>query len=569
MRIRILILVCLLVPGFKSTAAKTVFSKDAKTKILLIGTPLDVPSNKTGYLHHFGTHMYMDGCRLLAKCLKQSDGVEAVVSVGWPDDEELLDQVDAIVLYSTPGAEILLKGPQATRFEAMMKDGVGLSAIHWGTGVADPYDKELEEKFLNYLGGIFSHAYSRLEMLHTPNEQLVPAHAICAGWCSNQVLDEIYVKVKVLPEAKPIQRADVSKGEQVIAWTYERPNSNGGRSFGNTLGHFHENFWITSFRKALINGILWTAHYDLPESGAPCMLEPSDLDLTDHLHLYDPLPSHLEVIPVPDRKAFSNTANKKIVLIGTADEPIHMKQCRILAKCLEQSAGVEAVVSEGWPEDRMLLDKVDAIALCASPGAELLLKSTCADQFEALMNKGVGLSAIHLSAGIQESNDKELEEKYLHYLGGVYHIGSESRIVQTLNNQLAPEHAISAGWCSYEMYDKFYPGVKILPDALPLQSYEVKGIDKVIAWAYERPDSRGGRSFGNALGHFHDNFWITSFRRTLLNGILWTAHYDIPETGAPCMVWPSDVSVHGAAHNEAKWLEGVHGYFDRIQNKNQ
>jgi hypothetical protein len=34
------------------------------------------------------------------------------------------------------------------------------------------------------------------------------------------------------------------------------------------------------------------------------------------------------------------------------------------------------------------------------------------------------------------------------------------------------------------------------------------------------------------LGHFHDNFAREDFRRLLVNGILWTAHADVPAEGA-------------------------------------
>ena len=48
---------------------------EEKSKIVLIGHDRD---------HPFGTHEYMADCRLLAKCLEQTPGVEAVVSNGWP-----------------------------------------------------------------------------------------------------------------------------------------------------------------------------------------------------------------------------------------------------------------------------------------------------------------------------------------------------------------------------------------------------------------------------------------------------------------------------------------------------
>jgi aldose 1-epimerase len=40
--------------------------------------------------------------------------------------------------------------------------------------------------------------------------------------------------------------------------------------FEYTLGHFHTLFLQEDFRRMLVNGILRTAHYEVPESGAPC-----------------------------------------------------------------------------------------------------------------------------------------------------------------------------------------------------------------------------------------------------------------------------------------------------------
>jgi type 1 glutamine amidotransferase len=259
-------------PAAKPETGAKSFSSDAAARILLIGTPPD---------HPHGTHMYIHECGLLAKCLEQSPGVDAVVSLGWPADEVLVDAANAIVLYSSPGAEIVLRGNHADRFRALMQKGVGLTAIHWSTGIADANDKELEQEYLHYLGGIFSFGFSGLDMVHTDVDQVVPDHPICRGWSNYEQFDEIYLDIQVLDDATPLEKVYVKDKEQVVAWTYERPNANGGRSYGNTLGHFHENFWITSFRRSLVNGILWTAHYEVPKDGAPCAVLPEDMVLIE------------------------------------------------------------------------------------------------------------------------------------------------------------------------------------------------------------------------------------------------------------------------------------------------
>src|SRR5687768_7807026 len=93
-------------------------------KILLIYTQPD---------HPHGSHMYEHECRLLAKCLEQTDGIEAAVSSGWPADPKMLEGVGCIAFYSRPAGEIVLSDANRERFLELMRRGVGYVAIHWAT----------------------------------------------------------------------------------------------------------------------------------------------------------------------------------------------------------------------------------------------------------------------------------------------------------------------------------------------------------------------------------------------------------------------------------------------------
>jgi type 1 glutamine amidotransferase len=238
-------------------------SPDAKIKVVLIGHQPDHPP---------GTHLYLDECELLAKCLRQTPNVEAIVSDRWPTDPAVLENVSGIVLYSSPGAEIVLQGEHRAQFEELMKKGVGLVALHWATGVGDKDNQALADRYLSCMGGLFSFAFSGLDVSQSRVEQVDAAHPICRGWKDFDLLDEYYLDLKFLPEAKPILRVQVKGKPQTVGWAYERPDSNGGRSYGNTLGHFHELFERESFRRMLVNGILWTVRLDVPPEGAPCTL---------------------------------------------------------------------------------------------------------------------------------------------------------------------------------------------------------------------------------------------------------------------------------------------------------
>src|SRR5271155_4387237 len=76
---------------------------EKKARILLIGKDLD---------HARNTHTYMSDCTLLAKCLSQTEGVETVVSNGWPKDPAILKDVTAIVLHTKLGGTVLFHGAQ-------------------------------------------------------------------------------------------------------------------------------------------------------------------------------------------------------------------------------------------------------------------------------------------------------------------------------------------------------------------------------------------------------------------------------------------------------------------------
>jgi type 1 glutamine amidotransferase len=246
-------------------AAQQLGAADAPpAKIVLLGHKLD---------HPYGSHMYLHECGLLAKCLRQSPGVQALVSDGWPTNAATLQGVNALVLYTSPGGTILLEPTHRAQAEQLLARGVGYVAIHWATDARE----DLGPAYLDVLGGWFNTRFSGLNTTTTRLEQLDKAHPICRGWPEYELHDEIYLNLKFHPDARPLLKVKVKDQEQVVAWTFERPG--GGRSFGTTLGHFHRNFGLEPFRRMLVNGILWAARRDVPAGGAPVQISDDDLKL--------------------------------------------------------------------------------------------------------------------------------------------------------------------------------------------------------------------------------------------------------------------------------------------------
>ena len=250
-------------------ASATLLGADQKAKILLIGKDLDHPRN---------THTYMSDCELLARCLRHTDGVQTVVSNGWPKDPAIVEGVTAIVLHTRLGGSVLFRGPQRRQVQEMLKQGVGITAIHWGTGAETPEGGP----WLQTLGGWFNaegDGFSRYLVQSSKVHQTDRSHPVCRGWSDFDLREEYYFKLCFLPEARPLITTVVEGKQYPIGWVYERPNSHGGRSFGFVGGHFHDNFGIKAFRQAVVNGVLWTAHVDIPQNGAPISITPKDMEL--------------------------------------------------------------------------------------------------------------------------------------------------------------------------------------------------------------------------------------------------------------------------------------------------
>ncbi|MEZ6089697.1 MAG: ThuA domain-containing protein [Pirellulaceae bacterium] len=225
-------------------------------RVLLIPTKLD---------HAWATHMYSDVCQLMAATLNLTPGVEAIVSpdLDWPRDPKLLDEVDAIVYYSRPAGDILLSPAYRPQAKALLERGVGLTAIHWSTGA----EMDIGPTYESLLGGWFNFEFSGLTIDRQPLQQLNPTHPVCRGWDEYLLRDEFYLNLRFDPRAIPLLKVRVNDQDQTVAWVHHRED--GGRSFGTTLGHFHDNFADPRFRKMLANGILWTAGVEIPEAGLP------------------------------------------------------------------------------------------------------------------------------------------------------------------------------------------------------------------------------------------------------------------------------------------------------------
>ena len=89
---------------------------------------------------------------------------------------------------------------------------------------------------------------------------------------SDDVRDGPYVYPK-----GPYSHIEAATGRaEAMMWTVERPD--GGRGFGFTGGHFHDNWGNSEFRKVVLNGLVWLTRSTVPEGGVESEVSKEDLD---------------------------------------------------------------------------------------------------------------------------------------------------------------------------------------------------------------------------------------------------------------------------------------------------
>ena len=74
----------------------------------------------------------------------------------------------------------------------------------------------------------------------------------------------------------PHIQANKNRAEAMM-WAVER--ANGGRGFGFTGGHFHDNWGNPDFRKTVLNALVWLTQAEVPLTGIESKVDPADLEL--------------------------------------------------------------------------------------------------------------------------------------------------------------------------------------------------------------------------------------------------------------------------------------------------
>jgi len=242
--------------------------------------------------HGPGEHEFFAGSAILMNLLKETPGVAPVMARdGWPKNEKIFEGAKAVVFYMDGGGghPILQKEHQAV-VQKLIDQGVGFVNLHY----AVEYPKSKSDHVLQWLGGYYETDFSYNPHWEADFKKM-PEHEITHGVKPFKIKDEWYFNIRFAPESKKVTPiliatpADSVRSspnapaavkehpgrEEVVAWAFERDK--GGRSFGFTGGHTHANWGDESFRRLVVNAILWSAHVEVPKDGAKVEFDPADL----------------------------------------------------------------------------------------------------------------------------------------------------------------------------------------------------------------------------------------------------------------------------------------------------
>ena len=303
--VRYPLLTALIVTAFASFAVASRAdgaTADGKKKLVIIaGKPSHPPR----------MHEFRAGSLLLQQCLANVPTLAAEVhEMGWVKDEKTLDDADAIVIYADGGKKHpALQDDHLARLQSLAAKGVGIGFMHFGVEVPAETGGPA---FKRFVGGYYENMFS-CNPIWEPKFETLPDHPITRGVRPFQAKDEWYFNMRFVDAFghgdKPAANEDgtkfwpilvakpsdeVRKGPYVhpkgpydhivaasgrteaMMWAIERPD--GGRGFGFTGGHFHDNWGNDDFRKSVLNALVWLAKAEVPENGVESTVTKEQLD---------------------------------------------------------------------------------------------------------------------------------------------------------------------------------------------------------------------------------------------------------------------------------------------------
>lgn len=229
--------------------------------------------------HAEGEHEHKAGVELLSAELRLLYPEVEVFNIvgGWPTDESVLANADAVVIYGDGGPQHVINDHLAT-VNQLVDDGVGFVVLHYAVEVAR--NSAAATMMQRAIGGYFETHWS-VNPFWEASFTDMPVHPVSEGLASFTLFDEWYFNMRFVEQGvTPILSAIVpahtmerwngphsgneavrqmvtGQQAQTVAWAFERDG--GGRGFGYTGGHYLSHWDNPNARQLLVNAIIWTA----------------------------------------------------------------------------------------------------------------------------------------------------------------------------------------------------------------------------------------------------------------------------------------------------------------------
>ena len=194
-------------------------------------------AGETAKVDVVGHHDYVAGCACLEALLRQTTIVETVqVQDGWPEDDAVFANANAVVFYSDGGGkQAFLATPlRVAKLQSLVDSGAGIVMIHQAVDFSESFADQAK----SWLGGIYIKTASGRGHWDS-NHVDFPKHSITRGvvpWKINdgwlngiQFVDAMKGITPLVWSGKEYAGSRAGLDKDIVAWSFERPN--GGRSF--------------------------------------------------------------------------------------------------------------------------------------------------------------------------------------------------------------------------------------------------------------------------------------------------------------------------------------------------
>lgn len=294
--------------GFMVVAAGAPVRVGAQSQIVFVAGPKDHGGP--------GAHEYAKDLEALKGCLDSSNvrGVSSSLVTGAVPAAAALDRAAVLVLHSSGDRyqnerHVLFPFDGATDhqrydadttarlagIDALTKRGMGVVVLHYATYVNNTTARRY---FQDWVGGYYESGYSRTVVTNWAVAPGGVSHPVLRGVTPFAFRDEFYINLRMAPDNRrtpllvatptaetrmpappeamvplggpPLAPEPATVPPSLVSWAVQREG--GGRGLVMSGVHAHQNLSNESYRRFLLNGIIWAAGLEVPEGGVVCAL---------------------------------------------------------------------------------------------------------------------------------------------------------------------------------------------------------------------------------------------------------------------------------------------------------